>query len=138
VDYAEPAQCAASLRFGTTLLKTDDVSHFDRYVHVLFESTAIISIGNRRLERHRSRRNQIFASQIQSIYAEFQRRDVDQTFEHIDCFRSPGTTIRAGRLRIGVDGRDGHMRGWRLVTALKAADIHTGRHHARTAGEIGT
>src|SRR6185312_2813700 len=67
VDDAKAAQLAALLGLGTPRLETLHIGVVQPLVHAGFELAAIIGVDEAGLERHRIRRDQIAAAQLDAV-----------------------------------------------------------------------
>src|SRR5205814_6386622 len=100
-DVAGDADAAA----GRALLRV--AGNLQRPLEHLREIAAVVGRSDRRLGRHRARRDEIASPDVGTIEAELERRRVYEALQHIAGLRAPGAAISIGRHGVAEDS--GHF-----------------------------
>jgi len=104
--------------------------HRQRAFEVLAEFAAIERIDEGGLERHRTRRHRVAATQLGSVDLHFARRGVNQALDDVRRLRPSRAAIGADTRRVCEDGRDLDVNGGGRVGAGEPAQMHRRRDDA--------
>ena len=122
--------------------KTGDVGELQRLFHVLVERAAVVVAPERRAIRHRARRDDVPAAQLDAVHAELARGVVDEALDDVRRLRPPGAPVRRGGVGVGHHAEDLDVGGRKRVdaderrhVAERRQEIAIGRHVGADVGE---
>ena len=137
IGHPKATQFAFGLRLRTPGFEAGCVRHLQRPVHVPFELTAVVVIGQCGLIRERVGWNDVLAPQLDPVDSHLACRKVDDLLDRKRRFGAPRTAIGAGGRRVGEDAGDGGRDRGRRVDAGDTAEITEGGQGAKII-QIGT
>ena len=130
IGDAEPEERAALARLRAPLLEPRAIGEGERHVHAPRELPAVVGEDEPGLERHRRRRDDVPAPELDRVDAELARGQVDHALDGIRRLGPPRAAIRTRRRRVREDAGGLHADGRRRVHAGEPADIVGARPRA--------
>ena len=134
---ADAAIFLAPRRFALALVEIGVVGELQRLVDDAGEVAAVVGVADRRLERHRRRRNEILLAQPHRVHADDARGFLDHALEHVIRLRPPGAAIGRDRHPVAEIAGDSNVHLRDAVHAGQAAREIVGVDVDAGVGDIG-